>query len=365
MSQAKLLGKVGVDGNAIVKRLGASQGPIEAEWDLHFDVQDGRVEAALPISSIQGGIRLVGAATKGRWQAQGDVNIDSMMVKEVQVTEVRGPIHLDANRFLIGTEADRDQAGGGQPRRMTAQIFEGMALVDGEMSLREDGKFQFGLSLEEANLAAMSREFSSTDNEFTGRVFSQLKMTGTTRGKHSWRGSGKVSMRDADLYQVPAMLAVVKLLSARQPNSAACDAGDGDFPLTGDDVIFDRINISGDVLSLKGYGQLLVEQRTIDVSLYTQVGNEDIRSAIWRPFSDSGTSILLIEMKGRVDKPEVKKTAFPAINETLARLFPELDKQAGSNSPSDAPPDPPAEQPAPGPRLGSGIWKRTQGLFRR
>ncbi len=365
MSQAKLLGKVGVDGNATVKRLGASQGPIEAEWDLHFDVQDGRVEAALPISNIQGGIRLVGAATKGRWQAQGDVNIDSMMVKEVQVTEVRGPIHLDANRFLIGTEADRDQAGGGQPRRMTAQIFEGMALVDGEMSLREDGKFQFGLSLEEANLAAISREFSSTDNEFTGRVFSQLKMTGTTRGKHSWRGSGKVSMRDADLYQVPAMLAVVKLLSARQPNSAAFDACDVDFHLTGDDVIFDRINISGDVLSLKGYGQLLVEQRTIDVSLYTQVGNEDIRSAIWRPFSDSGTSILLIEMKGRVDKPEVKKTAFPAINETLARLFPELDKQAGSNSPSDAPPDPPAEQPAPGPRLGSGIWKRTQGLFRR
>jgi hypothetical protein len=365
MSQAKLLGKVGVDGNAMVKRLGAAQGPIDAQWDLHFDVQDGRVEAALPISNIQGGIQLVGAATKGRWQAQGDVNIDSMMVKEVQVTEVRGPIHVDADRFLIGTEADRDQAGG-QPRRMTAQIFEGMALVDGEMSLREDGKFQFGLSLEEANLAAMSREFSNSDNEFTGRVFSQLNMTGTTRGKHSWRGSGKVSMRDADLYQVPAMLAVVKLLSTRQTNSSTFNACDVDFHLTGDDVIFDRINISGDVLSLKGYGQLLVEQRTVDVSLYTQVGNEDLRSALWRPFGDSGTSILLIEMKGRVDKPEVKKTAFPAINETLARLFPELDRQQRSGTTQDeSPPDPPAAPQSTGPRLGSGIWKRTQGIFRR
>lgn len=366
MSQANLFGKVGVDGSAAIKRLGATEGPIDAQWDLHFDIQDGHVQTAesVPVSHIQGGIHLIGAAAHGRWQAQGDVAIDSMIVKDTQLTEVRGPIHVDADRLLIGKEADRDQPSG-QPRSVTAQVFEGTALLDGEVSLREDSHFQLGISLEEASLATIAREFSPAETELSGRVFSRLKVTGTTNKKHTWRGSGKMNLRDADLYQVPAMLAVLKILSTRQTNTSAFNACDIDFRVTGDDVYFDRIHIAGDVLSLKGYGQLLMEQRTVDISLYTQVGRDDLRSTILRPFGDSGTSILLIEMKGRLDKPEVKKTAFPAINETLARLFPELDKQAkadaANSGPPPAPPEPPRE-----PRIGSGqLWKRTQGMFRR
>jgi hypothetical protein len=126
---------------------------------------------------------------------------------------------------------------------------------------------------------------------------------------------------------VPVMVAMLKLLSVRSPDATAFTTSDIDFRLQGDDVILDRIDLAGDAISLRGRGRLY-EQKQVDLMFYTQVGRRDLQAL--RPLlAEASPNFLLIEVTGTIDQPSVKKTAFPALNETLREMFPEVANGEG------------------------------------
>src|SRR5436189_5446421 len=92
------------------------------------------------------------------------------------------------------------------------------------------------------------------------------------QGKHSRYGDGKVNLREADLYQLPAMITLLKLLSIQRPDSTAFTNSNIDFRIEGDDLAFDRIDFSGDAISLKGRGRMN-GQRQIELKFYAWGGS--------------------------------------------------------------------------------------------
>jgi hypothetical protein len=90
-------------------------------------------------------------------------------------------------------------------------------------------------------------------------------------------------------------------------------------------VVFDRVDLGGDAITLKGRGRLSA-QKQVDLLFYTQVGRSDIQAL--RPLlAEASPNFLLIEVTGTIDNPSMKKTAFPALNETLRELFPDLARE--------------------------------------
>lgn len=299
----------------------------DAFWNLSFDIENGSVAGETPAEHIQGGLRLTGGSESGRWFSRGDVKLDSLFVRDVQFTRVIGPFYLDSKQLLLGSWSARDVKG--VPPQLTAQVFDGLLTTDAMISLQDDGKFTLEARLDQASLAKIAQETGNAAPEISGKTFGVLQVTGTTRGKHTWKGGGNVRLRDAYLARVPLAIALLKPLAVRSPDDSAFTTSDIDFRISGDDITLDRIDLAGDAISLKGRGQLF-EQKQIDLLFYTQVGRRDWQ--VLRPLmAGASPSFLLIEVKGTIDSPSVNKTAFPVLNETLRELFPDL---AGGDGPA-------------------------------
>src|SRR5256885_6910986 len=128
------------------------------------------------------------------------------------------------------------------------------------------------------------------------------------------------------------MITLLKLLSVQRPNSTAFTNSNIDFRIEGDDLVIDRIDFSGDAISLKGKGRIN-EQRQIDLKFYPLVGREERQLAIFRPLlGHTGQELMLIEVTGTLDQPQIDRRVFPRLDHQLAQLFPELARDESIES---------------------------------
>jgi hypothetical protein len=188
----------------------AQAGAIDASWDLSFDVEDGRLAGETPVDHIHGGLRVAGGVEQGRWFSRGEMKFDSLFINGVQVTQMLGPFYLDARQLLVGSWAEKDRQGKLPPRQLTAEVCEGLLATDASISLEDDGKFTLACTLDNASLARITQELGTSTADISGKTFGVLQMTGTSRGKHTWRGGGNVRLRDANLYKLPQALTLLK-----------------------------------------------------------------------------------------------------------------------------------------------------------
>jgi hypothetical protein len=126
------------------------------------------------------------------------------------------------------------------------------------------------------------------------------------------------------------MIRLLKLLSIQQPDTTAFTNSNIDFRIEGDDLALDRIDFSGDAISLKGKGRMN-GQRQIDLKFYPLVGREERQLAIFRPLAGhTGREFMLIEVSGTLDQPLIERRVFPRLDDQLAQLFPELARDAAA-----------------------------------
>jgi hypothetical protein len=151
---------------------------------------------------------------------------------------------------------------------------------------------------------------------------------------HTWRGNGQVRLRDADIYELPVMIAMLKLLSVQRPNRTAFNTSNIDFRIVGDDLALDRIDFSGDAISLKGKGRMNA-QRQIELKFHPQMGRDELTLPIFRPLiGEASRQFMLIEVTGSLDRPHVTRTVLPQLDERLQELFPELARQPERKDPT-------------------------------
>jgi len=78
-------------------------------------------------------------------------------------------------------------------------------------------------------------------------------------------------------------------------------------------------------------------QRQIDLKFYPLVGREERQLPIFRPLlGQTGQELMLIEVTGTIDQPEITRTPFPRLDARLQQLFPELvrDQPVAPNAPA-------------------------------
>ena len=297
------------------------------QWDINLDVENGELQAGLPIQHIHGGLQLVGQSHNRDFVSWGELKVDSAMIRDLQLTQIQGPILIDSTKIVLGAAAEK-KGSNRIPRQVTANVLGGVVALDGEVQLTDDVPFQVRTTLENADLAQVVHEFAPRQLGLTGKVFGAVNVSGSGQGVHTYRGDGQIRLRDANIYELPVMIAMLKMLSINKPNNrTAFTTSDIDFRIEGDDLEFDRIDFIGDAICLKGKGRM-TGQREIDLKFYTQVGRDEVHLPIFRPvLGEASRQFMLVEVTGTLDQPTVNKTAFPRLNERLQELFPELAGQ--------------------------------------
>ena len=131
-----------------------------------------------------------------------------------------------------------------------------------------------------------------------------------------------MKLTDAYLYELPALVSVLQVLSIQRPDRNAFTESNMEFRIEGDDLEFTRLDLNGDVISLKGKGRV-TGRRELALKFYTQIGQGELQ--IFRPLvGDMNRQFMLIEVTGPLERPISRKTAFPKLNENLRQIFPEL-----------------------------------------
>ena len=297
----------------------STAGSPAASWDMQLDVEQGSLDVGTPIEHVHGGIRLRGQSDKSSWQTFGDMAIDSAMWRGMQLTAVQGPLAMDASGVRFGATAAR--AGEqGAPRRVSARVAGGTLLLDGSVAAGDPGGFALAASLGDADLERLAGDTLSSAHPYRGRVFSTVEVSGSRGGAHSLAGRGQVRLRDADIYELPLVVAMLKMLRVKAPDLNAFGSSIVDFRIEGPRAYLDNIELSGDAISLVGNGEIDFDSN-VHMTFRSIMGDSATQlPAMKRVLGGASGQFMLIHVDGTLPHPEMTSEAFPTLAAAIQKL---------------------------------------------
>ncbi len=307
------------DPNAVVE----TARPIQATWDMGVDLHRVAVRYGVGLQDINGTVRLVGQYRQQQILCSGELQLDSFIYRNVQFTDVRGPLWIDNARALLGTEASR-RRGEPRPRHVTARVVGGMVVGDGWIRFGEPSQFGLAATLSGGDLAQVAKEAMSGRQQLRGKITAGIELTGSGHGRHTLSGRGYVRLTEADIYRLPQMVALLKILSVRLPDTNAFTDSDLDFWIDAGHVYFNRVNFNGDAISLIGSGQMSPDGN-LALTFYTMVGRTRLDVPIVRDvFRGASQQFMLVRVEGPWTDPTIRREPFPGVNQALEQIQAEL-----------------------------------------
>lgn len=298
---------------------------VRAQWrDLHFDIEQGTLHAGVDVKNIHGGGVFSGSYDPQRTdgpplQSRGWLKVDSLTWNGFQFTDLSGPLWLDDRQVVLGAKADIPQPNIA-PRKMEAKFYGGMLQANAQVLLEGTPRFGLEAAMDNVDLNRFCTEAVPGRQKLKGRVSGGIDLQGDGGGVRTLVGKGGLQLRDADIYRLPVMVALLNFLNLKPPDTSAFSTSDMKFHILGDNVTLDDIQFGGDVISVEGKGEMNLST-AIRLTLHTLPGRSDIQLPVLKALvGGASQQIMQIQVTGTLADPVIKREAFPTINQALQTL---------------------------------------------
>ena len=365
--------------------------PVQASWDLTAvfrPLPAASIDCGVKLENLSGSVTLAGASDGQHFYSRGELAIDSLTYKDYQLTQLMGPLWIDDQQVLLGSWVDRQQGEGPgtrgqgtgvrgqgtgargegrgardegrevlqpslstahyplstihyppssprQPRPLTAKLFGGNVYGDGWIMLGPDPRYGLRATLSQADLSRLAQEVLAGRQNLQGKVTATVNLRGAGRSLNGLGGQGTIQLREGNVYELPLMIALLKIISIRPPDQTAFSTADVDFRIEGEHIYFDPINFNGDAISLRGAGEMDFQQ-SIRLTFHAIVGRGTWNIPLVKElFSGASQQIMQIHAGGTLQDPEIRKEPFPVVGQALQLL--QGDPQGGGNAQSHYP----------------------------
>ena len=159
--------------------------------------------------------------------------------------------------------------------------------------------------------------------------------------RSTWTCEGKVRLSDADIYELPLMVALLSNLGGNLGGNrerAAFSASEVDFRVQSERFILDRIALEGEAVSLYGNGWMSFDEE-LSLDFYSLVGRQRLAiPLINQVVAEASKGLLRIDVAGSLDKPRVNGTAFPELDGTMERILHDLNTRIARPLPNGGEP---------------------------
>lgn len=317
-----LQGGLNLRGRLRLARAGLPDAPLQTSWDFNLGIHQGTLTCAVGAKNINGGVHVWGSANGETLSSRGELTIDSFMYRDVQVTGVRGPIWMDGTQLLVGKWVDRRTGAENArtPRSLSGTLFGGRVFADAWVRLGESPRFGLQATLSEADLHQCATELIAGRQELSGKIWGNIDLRGAGCTMNSVSGRGQIQLREADIYELPVMISLLKILSIRLPDKTAFSQSDIRFRVEGNHVYFDPIDFKGDAVSLLGKGEMDFQQN-VRLTFYPVVGRDELYVPLVQPLlKGASQQVMLVHVDGTLQQPRTTKEAFPGVNQALREL---------------------------------------------
>ncbi len=296
---------------------------VRSAWNLAIDADNASLHCGVPLENVSGTVRLTGSSDSNHFYSQGTLEIDSLVLQDVHLTQVRGPLWIDDQRALVGAWA-RPADAKDPAERLSARAFGGEILCDLQATLDEQRQFQLKLDLQDGQTPDLLGQISPRSPPINGITSASLDLSGNRHGRHTFRGGGTIQLRDANLYELPFILSLLRTLRSGSVDRTAFNQSDIKFRIQGEHTSFDQLDLIGDEITLKGVGEMTGRQE-INLDFYTILGPETSYLRAIRPVLGMASSqFLQIHVTGFIHDPVMTREVLPGLNDTLTQLFPEF-----------------------------------------
>ena len=308
----------------------AKQSPVSTSlnWDVRLDMDGARVNVGMQLENVNGNVRLRGSFDGRQATCGGELNIDSLSLYEMQITNIQGPIWIDSERVGVGlfaTPANSNVAG----QSLTGQLHSGQIQFDAQTWQENGHKFYLQTTLANAQLKPLARLWAPQMTRLNGLAQGALRLSGDCESRESFRGEGLVQLHNAQLFELPVFLSMFKQLSRPDLDNSAFDSSIGQFTIQGEQISFNRMEFIGDTLSLIGNGTINADQE-IDFNFFTVMGRNRFYFPVLSELAQaSSQQILWISVDGTLEHPQPHRKILPALNEGLKQLLGTSDTNAG------------------------------------
>jgi prepilin-type processing-associated H-X9-DG protein len=330
------------DSSFVVSKPNDSDANITLQWDAHLDCHQSDLKCGVKLEDISGSVHLVGRSDGQSGYTAGELSLDSLVWNDLQLTAIRGPLWIDQSSAgsvcYLGKHASELQQQA--PRDISANAYGGS--VVGNMHVRNQGvpNYQLNVSLAGMDLARFANERWHGRNDLTGTVSGKLSVSGTGNSTDALTaGGGELHVVDAHIYKLPVLVALLKVLQSRIPDTTAFNRCDADFTMVGQRIHFQQLNLLGDAVSFSGRGETSFDGRDLNLVFRTLVGRNQV--PVLSPLlGRASEEILQIRVDGTLENPETHAEALPAVGQMIQQIQEELQpvvKPAGRAAESHLP----------------------------
>lgn len=337
--------------------------PFQSVWDLGVVLHQNGADLGVPIQNIFGQIRLIGYSLDDAFRLAGELQLDSATVRGFQLTDLAGPFFYDgvSKEFYAGYPAGKMLApppdislfqefrkaswftGSRQANPIRGKLFDGTLICEGLVVTRNSVSYSVNTHLIGADLAKIAREIEPTAQKMAGKLNLQTHLHGEGRKMETLGGRGSVQLRDANIYEAPGMVRLLRELSIREidSNAGAFSKADVNFVVQGNRLILNPISFEGGAFSLIGDGEMKMDTRNMNLSMKTRLGNRRTQIPIVSEIiGGAGDQIIQLKIHGPISDPTITRVVVPGIQNVLQTIQGEETAEPGQTPPQSKPAKP-------------------------
>lgn len=300
-----------------------------AEWDLVIGLVQNTLGTGLMFENINGKVAFRGHYQDGRFAGEGTLDLDALQILGLPMTRLRGPFRIENDVVIFGPERSPFEfaASGNSGRdlpsissQLTASFFEGLLSGGGWVRLSQPLQYDVSLSLVKADFNRLVGEYHNGPSAVRGTLDAAVRLKGQGDDVQGLGGYGNFQLREADVYELPLMMALLKILSIRRPNPTAFSESSGQFRIAGRHIYLDSITFWGDAFSLTGQGEADLDGN-VRLVMRAILGRREIQVPVIREvFRGASEQIVLVHVGGTLKDPVVRREPFPGVSEVLQRF---------------------------------------------
>ncbi len=314
---------------------GLEDSRLRAAWNVTTAFSEARFTAGLEFEGASGRVSSEGTWDGGRVQTQGLVELDSVYVWGYQFTEVKGPYRLNDTQLTVGTDnvaagprtqrISATRSGGNQ---MEAKFVGGKVYLDAVATLDESPSYTVKAEIKDGYLEEYARLYMPGTSNLQGKLNGWV-VVNQPRAQPKMSGRGELLISPAALYELPVMAQIFKslnsVLNSVRPDNTAFNYAYLDYRLDDEKFMFDRIDLVGDALSLRGHGVARYDHQ-LGLTFYSRPPRSRLLPQVVSNFlGDATQGWMAVEVTGRTEAPQARYIAAPVLEDSWKRLLKAFD----------------------------------------
>ena len=289
-----------------------------ADWDFEgqLTLHGTALDVGARITDVRGSLRGSGSVggTPPELNASAAIALDSVTINRRRVEQVRGRLEKCGTGDAL-TLLD-----------LSGKLYGGLIASDVRVSFeRSAAHYDVSATMQDVDL----RKFLSAGNSagsgtgpVAGRMDAHIFMNGASGRPDSRRGGGKVSVRDAELYKLPLIAAILNVINFTVPQESAFQEMSAEFFVTGRRVEVRDIVLRGAALALVGSGVIVPDGGPLALKLVAVTPHRWIKVPVITEFLEGAARELVeVDVSGTLDAPVVQARPLRGVEAAFATLF--------------------------------------------